>query len=35
MLNAVLTDDQRAKKKAAFSCQFGYQLAIQTAQKLN
>ena len=35
MLNAVLTDDQRAKKKAAFSCQFGYQLAIQTAQKLS
>jgi hypothetical protein len=35
MLNAVLTDDQRAKKKAAFSCQFGYQLAIRTAQKLS
>jgi hypothetical protein len=34
MLNAVLMDDQRAKKKAGFSCQFGYQLADGTAQKL-
>jgi hypothetical protein len=33
MLNAVLMDDQRAKNEATFSCQFGYQLAIQTAQK--
>jgi hypothetical protein len=34
MLNAVLMDDQRAKTKAGFSCQFGYQLADGTAQKL-
>jgi hypothetical protein len=34
MLNAVLMDDQRAKKKAGLSCQFGYQLADGTTQKL-
>jgi hypothetical protein len=35
MLSAVLTDDQKANAEAAFSCQLGYQLAIQTAQKLS
>ena len=35
MLNGVLTDDQRAKKKAGFSCQFGYQLAHGIVQKLS
>ena len=34
MLNAVFTGDQRAKKETVSSCQFGYQLAIKTAQRL-
>ena len=35
MLNALFRSDQRAKKQTVFSCQFGCQLAIQTAQKLS
>ena len=31
---AVLMDDQKAKNEAVFSCQFSYQLAHGTAQKL-
>jgi hypothetical protein len=34
MLSTVLTDDQKAKNQAAFSCQFSYQLAHGSAQKL-
>jgi hypothetical protein len=34
MLTAVLTDDRKAKNKAAFSYQFSYQLAHGSAQKL-
>ena len=35
MLSLALRDDQKAKNKAVFSYQFGYQLAHGTVQKLS